>query len=104
MKPLSVDLSNPSAMRKALRGVGSVVIVGKLGAVSEALTGSGVRHVVLLSSVGEAFPILGVAHSIVLEILHFIFKHLPSISNIFQGFKLQEVSLALCSKARRLPS
>lgn len=53
VKPLSFDLGNTAVLKRALRGVGSVVVVGKLGALPQALPSSGVSHVVLLSTVGK---------------------------------------------------
>lgn len=52
--PIPGDVSSGPALRKALKGAGSVVAVGKLGALPQLLKTSGVSHAVLLSTVGSS--------------------------------------------------
>ncbi|GAX77269.1 hypothetical protein CEUSTIGMA_g4715.t1 [Chlamydomonas eustigma] len=54
--PVAVDIGNAAELRKALRGTGSVVAVGKLGALPEVVRSAGLAHVVLLSRAGMGSP------------------------------------------------
>ncbi|GFH26113.1 NAD(P)-bd_dom domain-containing protein, partial [Haematococcus lacustris] len=52
--PLSLDTGNPQLLRRALKGCGSVVCLGRPGALPQVAKEAGVAHVVLLSAAGAA--------------------------------------------------
>ncbi|KAL6748524.1 hypothetical protein V8C86DRAFT_3146608 [Haematococcus lacustris] len=52
--PLSLEMGNPQLLRRALKGCGSVVCLGRPGALPQVAKEAGVAHVVLLSAAGAA--------------------------------------------------
>ncbi len=54
VQPLSFDAGNQALLARALKGCGSVVCLGRAGAVPAAAAAAGVAHVVLLSALGSS--------------------------------------------------
>ncbi|KAG1661592.1 hypothetical protein FOA52_000767 [Chlamydomonas sp. UWO 241] len=54
VRAVSCDLGSPGEIKRALQGCGSVIVAGKVGALTKVLKGSGVAHVLLLSTAGTS--------------------------------------------------